>query len=153
MVRASIAWQTSYYAVWIPATVVVWRLLGTWLADGNRRWAWLILHIPLFAAVWSTMALVATAVAPSLAGQREAFWPRHWVQLRGRAHLMVLIFTAVAGTGAALLLFQRSQERASADARLQAELAAARLQALRGHLEPHFLFNSLHTIAGLARRA
>jgi LytS/YehU family sensor histidine kinase len=34
---------------------------------------------------------------------------------------------------------------------LQAELAAARLQALRSHLEPHFLFNGLHSIAALAR--
>jgi Predicted signal transduction protein with a C-terminal ATPase domain len=66
--------------------------------------------------------------------------------------LMVLIYTAVAGTGAALLLFQRTQERAAAHAQLQAELAAARLQALRGHLEPHFLFNSLHAIAALARQ-
>ncbi len=121
-VRASIAWQASYYAVWIPATVIVWRLSGTWLAD-KRRWAWLLFHIPLFAAVWSTMALVVTAAAPSLAGQREAFWPTYWIQLRGRAHLMVLIYTAVAGSGAALLLFQRSQERAAADAQLQAELA------------------------------
>jgi LytS/YehU family sensor histidine kinase len=39
----------------------------------------------------------------------------------------------------------------AAHAALQAELAAARLQALRSHLEPHFLFNSLHSIAGLAR--
>src|SRR4029453_13156753 len=38
-----------------------------------------------------------------------------------------------------------------AASRLEAELAAARLQALRGHLQPHFLFNSLHSIAALAR--
>jgi two-component system, LytTR family, sensor kinase len=150
--RASIAWQTTYYVVWIPTTILVWRLSGAWPVDGRRRWAWLLLHVPLFAAVWSTMALVVTAVAPWLAGQHESLWPTYWIQLRGRAHLMVLIYTAVAGTGAALLLFQRSQERAMAHAQLQAELAAARLQALRGHLEPHFLFNSLHTIAALARQ-
>jgi LytS/YehU family sensor histidine kinase len=38
-----------------------------------------------------------------------------------------------------------------AAAHLEAELAAARLQSLRGHLQPHFLFNSLHSIAALAR--
>ena len=65
---------------------------------------------------------------------------------------MVLIYTAVAGTGAALLMFQRYQDRTAAQAQLQAELAAARLQALRGHLEPHFLFNGLHSIAALARQ-
>jgi two-component system, LytTR family, sensor kinase len=150
-VRAAVAWQASYYAVWIPVTLLVWRVSGPWLAEGNRRWTRLLLHVPLFAVAWAAIALIVSSVAPWLAGQREAFWPTYWIQLRGRAHLMVLIYTAVAGTGAALLLFQRYQHRAAAHAALQAELAAARLQALRSHLEPHFLFNSLHSIAALAR--
>jgi two-component system LytT family sensor kinase len=62
-----------------------------------------------------------------------------------------MIYGAIAGTGAALTLYERYQDRQVAAARLQAELAAARLQALRGHLQPHFLFNSLHSIAALAR--
>jgi two-component system LytT family sensor kinase len=151
-VRASVAWQGTYYAVWIPATIVVWRVSGAWLADGRRQWTGLLLHLPLFAGVWAVIALIVSSIAPTLAGQSEPFWQTYWIQLRGRAHLMVLIYTAVAGTGAALLLFQRYQDRAAAQAQLQAELAAARLQALRGHLEPHFLFNGLHSIAALARQ-
>ncbi len=50
-----------------------------------------------------------------------------------------------------MTLYERYQDRQLAAARLEAELAAARLQALRGHLQPHFLFNSLHSIAALAR--
>ena len=150
-VRASLAWQSSYYAVWIPFTVLVWKVSGAWLADANRSWTRFLLHPPLFAVVWLAIALIVTAVAPWLAGQREPFWFTYWIQLRGRAHLMVLIYTAVAGTGAALLLLQRYQDRASAHAQLKSELAAARLQTLRSHLEPHFLFNSLHSIAALAR--
>ena len=149
--RAAIAWQASYYAVWIPFTIVVWRVSGQWSTDGGRRWVRLLLHLPLFAVVWSTIALIVSAIAPRLAGQMEPFASTVLIQLRGRAHLMVLIYTAVAGTGAALLLFQHYQDRAAAEVQLQAELAAARLQALRSHLEPHFLFNSLHSIAALAR--
>jgi sensor histidine kinase YesM len=149
--RATIAWQASYYAVWIPFTVIVWRISGAWLMDAQSSRARLLFHLPVFAAVWSAIALIVTAVAPTLAGQSEPFWQTYWIQLRGRAHLMVLIYTAVAGTGAALLLFQRYQDRMAAHAALQAELASARLQALRSHLEPHFLFNSLHSIASLAR--
>jgi two-component system LytT family sensor kinase len=151
-VRASVAWQASYYAVWIPFTILVWRVSGAWLADGRRHWASLLLHLPLFAGVWATIAFIVSSIAPALAGQSEPFWLTYWIQLRGRAHLMVLIYTAVAGTGAALLMFQRYQDRTAAQAQLQAELAAARLQALRGHLEPHFLFNGLHSIAALARQ-
>ena len=50
-----------------------------------------------------------------------------------------------------MTLHDRYRERQAAAAALQAELAEARLQALRNHLEPHFLFNSLHSIAALAR--
>ena len=78
-------------------------------------------------------------------------WQSFLMQLRGRLNLHLLIYTAIAGTGAAMTMYERYQDRQVAAARLQAELAAARLQALRGHLQPHFLFNSLHSIAALAR--
>ncbi len=120
-VRASVAWQASYYAVWIPFTILVWRVSGAWLADGRRHWVSLLLHLPLFAGVWAAIALMVSGIAPALAGQSEPFWLTYWIQLRGRAHLMVLIYTAVVGTGAALLMFQRYQDRTAAQVQLQAE--------------------------------
>ena len=129
--RAAVAWQASYYALWIPFTVVVWRVSGPWAADDERRWARLLLHLPFFAVVWSAIAVSVSAIAPRLAGQPEPFWSTFLIQLRGRAHLMILIYTMVAGTGAALLLFQQYQDRVATQAQLQAELAAARLQALQ----------------------
>jgi two-component system LytT family sensor kinase len=73
------------------------------------------------------------------------------MQIRGRGYLTLLIYIIVAGGGTAMTVHERYRERQAAAAALQAELAAARLQALRNHLEPHFLFNSLHSIAALAR--
>jgi LytS/YehU family sensor histidine kinase len=58
---------------------------------------------------------------------------------------------AIAVSGTSISLYERYRDRQVAAARLEAELAAARLQALRAHLQPHFLFNSLHSIAALAR--
>jgi LytS/YehU family sensor histidine kinase len=49
---------------------------------------------------------------------------------------------------------RRETERAQLDAhraQLEAQLADARLRALRMQLQPHFLFNTLHTIAGHVR--
>lgn len=71
--------------------------------------------------------------------------------LRGQLTGEILIYTAVAVAGAAMTLYERYRDRQTAAVRLEAELATARLQALRGHLQPHFLFNSLHSIAALAR--
>lgn len=45
--------------------------------------------------------------------------------------------------------WKRSREREVRTARLEAQLAAARLTALKSQIQPHFLFNTLNTIASL----
>ena len=123
-----------------------------WMPESSGGWARMLLrHVPVF-------ALVALAPFPfgrgGLGAARRAarpFWPGLVMQVSGRLHLELLIYTAAAGTGTALVLHQRYRDRELAAARLQAELAAARLEALQGQLQPHFLFNSLHSIASLAR--
>ena len=52
------------------------------------------------------------------------------------------IYLMIMSGAHAALFYRRSQERA-------ASLARARLEALRMQLQPHFLFNTLNTIAGL----
>jgi len=44
---------------------------------------------------------------------------------------------------------KRAQQREIRAARLETQLTAARLSALRGQLQPHFLFNTLNTIGSL----
>lgn len=68
-----------------------------------------------------------------------------------------LIFLAVLAVGFARNYFIRLREREREAAQLQAEaanlqaqLADARLSALRMQLNPHFLFNTLHSISSLA---
>ena len=45
--------------------------------------------------------------------------------------------------------WQSSRERELRTSQLETELANARLQALTGRLQPHFLFNTLHSISSL----
>src|SRR3954464_6664268 len=153
--RAAFAWQTAYYLLWIPLTLVVWRATAGWIPESSRDWVRTSArHLPLF--LGTAMAhFVAVAMLSRVLGvwqpQPEPFWSSVLMQMRGRLHLELLIYTAAAGTGAALVLHQRYRDRELAAVRLQAELSAARLDALRGQLQPHFLFNSLHSIASLAR--
>ena len=58
-------------------------------------------------------------------------------------------FWAVLGAAHALLFYKRSKERERRGVELEARLTQARLQALRGQLNPHFLFNTLNSIASL----
>ena len=151
-VRGALAWQTTYFVAWIPFTIAVWHVTRGRLPERFGGWPrFLIAHAAVFAASRSPTPLVVTLLALVLANQNMPMWQSFVMQVRGRLNLQLLIYTAIIGTGAALTLHERYQDRQVAAARLQAELAAARLQALRGHLQPHFLFNSLHSIAALAR--
>jgi len=151
--RAAFAWQTVYYLLWIPLTLIVWRLTAGWIPESSRDWARTIgKHLLLF-TVATMLHFVAVTILSMLmgVGQPGEFWAAVVMQMRGRLHLELLIYTAAAGIGAALVLHERYRDRRLAAAQLEAELAAARLDALRSQLQPHFLFNSLHSIASLAR--
>jgi signal transduction histidine kinase len=151
-VRGAMAWQTAYFVAWIPFTIAVWHVTRRWLPEQFGGWLRLLaIHVPLSLAVALAHTLVVTLCSAAFANERMPIGPSFMSQVRDRLSLQLLVYTAIAGTGAAMTLYERYRDRQMAASRLQAELAAARLQALRGHLQPHFLFNSLHSIAALAR--
>lgn len=66
-----------------------------------------------------------------------------------RAALDVLVYWSLLGACQAITHFRRSQERERRAADLEARLTRAQLQALRMQINPHFLFNTLNSIAAL----
>jgi LytS/YehU family sensor histidine kinase len=63
----------------------------------------------------------------------------------------VAVYFAVLGAERAAAYFVEARERETQAARLTAQLAEARLGALRMQLRPHFLFNSLNAITVVVR--
>lgn len=63
------------------------------------------------------------------------------------------VYFALLGIEHALFFMTQARERETQAARLEAQLAEARLGALRMQLNPHFLFNSLNAITVLVRDA
>lgn len=61
------------------------------------------------------------------------------------------IFWGLVGVAHALRFYEHSKARERREAELEARLAQARLQALRMQLNPHFLFNTLNSIASLVQ--
>src|SRR5258708_19742031 len=79
----------------------------------------------------------------------QGFWS--WAVL-GRQTLMGVWFYAVfAGISHAVQTRNRLHEKETLAARAEALAAAARLDAIRARLNPHFLFNALHTLAALVK--
>jgi len=64
----------------------------------------------------------------------------------------LMIYCAVLAAGFAREYFLREQRRRREAAELEAQLAVARLDALRSQLNPHFLFNTLHAVSALVER-
>jgi two-component system LytT family sensor kinase len=151
-VRAAIGWQVAYFIPWIPFTIAIWRLTHGWLPDRFGGWLRLLLaHLPIAAVVVVSHSFVVTLLGLAVTHQNVSLRDRYVMQILGQFVTEILIYTAVAATGAAMTLYERARDRQRAATRLEIELATARLQALRGNLQPHFLFNSLHSIAALAR--
>lgn len=100
------------------------------------------------ALLFSISHIVATAVYMA------------WPAFRGFAGVLsktsnafivdLILYAAIAGVAHALRYYRQARERELAASQLQASLTEARLDALRGQLNPHFLFNTLNAISTLA---
>jgi len=64
-------------------------------------------------------------------------------------HVTLVIYWAIVLAHQSWLYYQRSRERERQASALATELVRTRLEVLRMQLNPHFLFNTLHTITAL----
>lgn len=62
-------------------------------------------------------------------------------------HIQVATFWVILGIGAAFEYYGKYRERELRASQLESRLAQAQLEVLRMQLQPHFLFNTLHTIS------
>ncbi|MEZ5331912.1 MAG: histidine kinase [Thermoanaerobaculia bacterium] len=73
--------------------------------------------------------------------------PLFWQML-----IATLLYVVLAGLGNAAALQERLRVEEAQAARARELVARARLEALRARLDPHFLFNTLHSLLALVRK-
>ena len=132
--------------------VGVWWVSGRIALPARRRARFYAVQSLLavgFAALW-TVAWYARWI-PQM-GWDETMKATGGAQALGRQMMMgIWLYLMVAGASYALRVRRRLQEREVAAARAEALAARAQLAALRAQLNPHFLFNSLHSLTTLVR--
>jgi hypothetical protein len=110
-------------------------------------------HLPR--AVWlsacSALAMYALRLASEHAFGTEPFDLRTTASafLSGWVFADLLIYGTVLAAVSVAAALRRAREREREAARLEVALAGTEARLLRAQLDPHFLFNALHAVAGL----
>ncbi|MBC8088178.1 MAG: histidine kinase, partial [Phycisphaerae bacterium] len=149
--RVAISWQALLYGAWIPiAGVVGWLLAKS--AERGERVTVTLLRLTLFGVIAvPTHGLISAAATRWMRGLLNPDDIGAGIATRLLADLPTQILQYWALVAALMLLASRTRlrERERTAERLTADLNAARLEQLRARLQPHFLFNTLQSIAML----
>ncbi|HKN65562.1 MAG TPA: sensor histidine kinase [Gemmatimonadaceae bacterium] len=115
--------------------------LRNWVAQLIAVASFVFLHVALFTAA---SLLLGTPAIP--ASRLFTGYLASWFTLDS------IVYCTLLAVYHALVYYRVSQDRALRASQLEARLAQAQLQVLRMQLQPHFLFNTLHTISALMHR-
>ncbi|MFZ0828233.1 MAG: sensor histidine kinase [Verrucomicrobiia bacterium] len=136
----------DWYVFAVLSIPVVWLARRFDFEAGNRRRS-LAVHVPA-SLCFSLAYMVLRALVgrwQSEASFTEAFQPllvKTW-------HFNLLIYWVIVAVSFAFNYYRKYQERELRAVELEKQLAQARLHALQMQLNPHFLFNTLHSISSL----
>ncbi len=153
----AVAWSRSL-AIWL-AWAYVWALLTPAIL-------WLAVRFPLerphlakalgvHAASSAALVVVDLALYAGVAPWVGALsagptWVATFSRLLGTTFFLGLpVYWILVGAMQAVRLARAARERERRASRLEAQLAEARLTALRAQLQPHFLFNALNSVSVL----
>lgn len=114
-----------------------------WIVQIAAMCAFVLVHVGIFSVTMAALDdSITLARLPQFFGQ----------SLLSLTVLDVLVFWVVVIVHLAVVYYRVSKDRALRSSQLEARLAQAQLQMLRMQLQPHFLFNTLHSISALMHK-
>jgi two-component system, LytTR family, sensor kinase len=137
IVRQHLPSRALIHASWAITFCVAWALLGK------------LLELGLMATFAPHDLQEGMARAGGRLGQAIAMNVAGWILTT--LPFGVIVYMSIAGAAHAISYFSDARDREMQLVRLSAQLTDARYTALQAQLNPHFLFNTLNTIAVLIR--
>jgi len=145
--RQAVSYALGDWYVFAALSIpVVWLARRFDFESGHRRRS-LAVHLPASLAFSLAYMVLRAGVGrwQSDASFADAFQPllvKTW-------HFNLLIYWVIVAVSFAFDYYRKYRERELRAVELEKRLAQAKLQALQMQLNPHFLFNSLHSISAL----
>src|SRR5437588_8040188 len=147
--------QFIYPYIWAVGTIIVLAFANRFPLEGHARWRNALLHL-FFATLFVFAVSGAFHVIYHFLFVNSAEKP---YSLRMTLQWIVFNSSENYGIYGLLLLlnqvfryYRRFREGELRASQLETQLTQAQLQALKMQLQPHFLFNTLHSISALIRR-
>jgi len=142
---------TYAWALLTPLVMLVARRFPVWGRQRLRNWiaqlaamvGFVVVHVTLFALATAAFDTRVTAASlPLLFGRYLLSW----------TVLDAIVFCTLIAVHNAVVYYRVSKDRAIRASQLEARLAQTQLHMLRMQLQPHFLFNTLHSISALMHK-
>lgn len=151
-IRAQIVFLSSGtdFLTWGIICWLVWRLLRDFIRTADFRQI-LTRVLPLSIAASAIQEVVTVALFPNLPLDlpHMHYWRRLAFHFRAEILDNLVIFWCAFFLFRGLSYYQQFREKEQAASQLEAQLANARLSALRMQLNPHFLFNAMNSISSM----
>lgn len=145
------AFHTACY--FVPGVVLglcVWSLAGRIAAQGHHWGKYLGLHLVCglgYSVIWHGLFFIGLCFASGRTEANQLLQVQMlWWMITG-----LLVYTVLAGVSSIDRLAKQVRERELNAAKSESLRVRAEMEILRGQLDPHFLFNTLHSITALVR--
>ncbi len=142
---------TYSWALLTPVVMFTAKRFPVWGDNRARNWAvqlgamvaFVFAHVALFSLATAVIdPHTAIAAMPRLFGQYLLSW----------TVLDSIVFCSLVAVHHAFVYYRVSKDRSLRTSQLEARLAQSQLHMLRMQLQPHFLFNTLHSISALMHK-
>ena len=150
-IGTSLLWQGSAWMLWGLWSQLVLTLVDRVKLDTARVLPWLSIHagMTVIISAANVLAIAWLDHVFGAMGQVTSYAFALRVVLVNHLDIQVVLYWAVLGAAYMVEFVRRYRERDRAAAELEQKLARTQLEALRMQLNPHFLFNALHSVAEL----
>ena len=145
-----LAWNITISFIWSLLTPVVYELSRRYTFDRSTWRLSLPIHIVASIVLTFVGAVALVLVNPLVTWTKEPSVP-FFAHVLSRTFMDLQRYWYVLLITQAIAYYGKYQERQLVSSLLEAQLARAQLEVLKIQLEPHFLFNTLNSIAALAR--